>query len=92
HGNALQLAAASGSEESVRLLLDYGANTNIMGGKYGTVLHAATLHHSNEAIVQLLLDQGADVNAQDDHYGTALQAAAANGNQAVVQLLLDHGA
>ncbi|TGZ80740.1 hypothetical protein EX30DRAFT_299552, partial [Ascodesmis nigricans] len=57
---ALQVAAASGSEESVRLLLDHGADLNAQGLYYGTFLQAAAAK-GNEAVVRLLLSHGADV-------------------------------
>ncbi|TGZ80733.1 hypothetical protein EX30DRAFT_372062 [Ascodesmis nigricans] len=41
HANVLQVAAVCGREESVRLLLDCGADVNAQGGHYGTALQAA---------------------------------------------------
>ncbi|TGZ80703.1 hypothetical protein EX30DRAFT_349243 [Ascodesmis nigricans] len=60
HGNVLQVAAARGSEELVRLLLDHGANVNARSGSYGAALYAtAAAVNGNESIIQLLLDHGA---------------------------------
>ncbi|KAJ7836130.1 hypothetical protein B0H14DRAFT_3460877 [Mycena olivaceomarginata] len=56
---------AEGNLEIVKLLLEYGAEVNAEGGRYGTALlaAAATVQRDPE-IVKLLLEHGADVNAQ----------------------------
>ena len=93
--NALQTAAYSGDLGAVRFLLDWGADVNAQGGKYGNALQAAaysiTLDKVDE-VVRLLLDRGADVNAQSGAYGNALQTAAYSGDLRVVRFLIDWGA
>jgi hypothetical protein len=91
YGNALQAAAAWGSEMVVRSLLNSGADINAQGGDYGNALRAAAAL-GNEMMVRLLLDSGADINAQGGDYGSALRAAASLGNEMMVRLLLDSGA
>ena len=74
--NALSVAIASGSVESVRLLLEAGADVNsttefYRGNKISQFLHAvlcATPNHMgfNGDVLKMLLDAGADINAKDE--------------------------
>ena len=57
----LLLAAESGYDAVVKLLLDKGADINAQGGEYGNALQAAS-HRGHERVVKLLLDKGANVN------------------------------
>ncbi|KAL7946527.1 ankyrin repeat-containing domain protein [Trichoderma barbatum] len=58
YGSALQAAAWSGQEESIRLLIRKGAHVNALGGKYRSALNAAIIMgHWN--IVRILLENGA---------------------------------
>ncbi|KAI0868550.1 hypothetical protein GGS24DRAFT_506683 [Hypoxylon argillaceum] len=57
-GSALQAAAYSGQKESVKRLLDKGANPNAGGGKYRSALNAAVLKGFWD-IVKIWLDHGA---------------------------------
>jgi ankyrin repeat protein len=75
----------------VRLLLEKGADVNLVGGEFGTALGAAAFGNK-PAIVRLLLEKGADVNTVGGYYGTALAAAAHRGHEAIVRLLLEKGA
>jgi ankyrin repeat protein len=75
-GNALCAAACrTDGANTMRILLEKGADVNWQGGKYGCALHAATACYRLEN-VKLLLRYGADVHAQCGHYGNALTAAA----------------
>ena len=89
---ALHLAAR-GRTETVRALLDNGADAVInepdKGGE--TALHkAAQGGHTNT--VRVLLNNGADVNAQTNNKTTALYEAAAGGHTDTVRVLLNNGA
>ncbi|KAJ4865469.1 ankyrin repeats (many copies) domain-containing protein [Trichoderma breve] len=57
-GSALQAAAFSGQTESVRLLLDRGADVDARGGKCGSALNAA-IFRGYWDIVEILLQRGA---------------------------------
>ncbi|KAK4070980.1 uncharacterized protein Triagg1_6347 [Trichoderma aggressivum f. europaeum] len=57
-GSALQAAAFSGQTESVRMLLDRGADVNARGGKCGSALNAA-IFSGYWDIVEILLQKGA---------------------------------
>jgi ankyrin repeat protein len=87
----LIIAAGSGHEEVVRLLLDRGADVAAKTEYGWTALHWAA-ESGHEAVMRLLLDQGADIAAKDERGRTALHWAAENGHEAVVRLLLDQGA
>ncbi|KAJ7826554.1 ankyrin repeat-containing domain protein [Mycena olivaceomarginata] len=91
-GSPLYWAAKLGFLNIMRLLLDYGADVNAQGGRYGNAIQAAVVGGHLD-LAQLLLEHGADVNAQGGRYGTvAIQAAAVLGNLDFARLLLKHGA
>ncbi|KAG4439975.1 hypothetical protein IFR05_004549 [Cadophora sp. M221] len=80
--------------ELIQLLLDYGADINLAGNRWGqTPLQAAVSTGSIE-LVQILLDRGADINdpATPSDYGTPLAMAVKTGSIPLIQLLLDRGA
>jgi ankyrin repeat protein len=85
------------------MLLERGADVNIVGGEYGTALRAA-LAEGHEDIARLLLEYGADPFVQVhgrhssasakiliEEFDSALAVAAASGKSSIIQLLLDHG-
>jgi len=79
--------------KSVKLLLEYGANPNVIDG-YGeySPLSAASMRNQIET-VKLLLDYGADVNYRYNKSETALTVATKGCKHfKIVQLLLEHGA
>ncbi len=78
--SALKAAVSGGAGcvETVRLLLDSGADMNAPGGYEGPALLAAAFRGHVEC-VRLLLDRGADVNAVAGCGGNALEAASRNG-------------
>ncbi|OQE40983.1 hypothetical protein PENCOP_c005G00758 [Penicillium coprophilum] len=83
--------AASGSIGGVRLLLKYGANIHRTGGKYSTVLQAASVS-GNYEVVELLLEKGAELNSLGGYCHSALHAAALYDRAASCELLLKNGA
>jgi ankyrin repeat protein len=89
----LQLAADSGHNAMLALLLNKGANieTRSSGYNSGTALHIAT-STGNHPAVQLLLEKGANVNAADNRRLTPLMHAAEMGNETIVNLMLQYGA
>jgi ankyrin repeat protein len=86
----LMYAALYGSDESVRALLNQGANPNAMNNEGATALMWAV---DSEEKARLLLDAGATVDAHTEGGRTALLIATGRqGSTSVVKLLLDHGA
>jgi uncharacterized protein len=81
----------AGAAESVRLLLQHGADPNVRTkGAMGTPLARATLH-GDRMVVARLLDAGAAVNDRPEG-SAALLAAAHHGDRDMITLLLDRGA
>jgi ankyrin repeat protein len=86
----LMQAALYGDSESLRLLLDNGANPNVRNEAGATALMWAA---NDLEKTRLLLDQGADVNARSEDGRTALLIAAGQfGSSGAVKLLVDRGA
>ena len=86
----LHYAATFGSVESVRILLDHGADPNARNRAGATPLVSAAY---DLAKTRLLIEKGADVNAHAANGITPVMVAASvHGNVATVRYLLDKGA
>ena len=91
---ALHLAAFFGQEAAAKLLLERGAEPNVVARNASIVvtpLHSAAAS-SHPAIVKLLLAAGADVNAAQDGGFTPLHSAANNDDRESAEALLEAGA
>ena len=87
----LIIAADKGDINTVRALLNIGADVNAKNRQGRTALIAAAESgHTNT--VKLLLENGADVNAKDIYGETALIRAAKKGHTKIIELLKKHGA
>ncbi len=85
----LHVAAAAGKSDTVRLLLEYGADAN-MKDRFGrTPLHEAA-ESGNAETVGLLLAHGANVHARCKGGYTPLHMGVSRFE--VVKILLEHGA
>lgn len=91
---ALHLAAYFGQEEAAKILLERGAEPNVVA-RHATIvvtpLHSAAAG-AHSAIVKLLLEAGADPNARQPDGFTALDAAQQNGDEESAEALLAAGA
>ena len=101
HGTALQSAIPGDRPDIVLLLLEHGANLNLVGearDRKTESLPSPLLHATMEGhvkIVKLLLEHGADVNAPSWFGGSSslpLHTAAGKGDIEILQMLLKHGA
>ena len=90
--NALELAAANGSQQLLKLLLEETPRDSNQSNVRGeTLLHIAA-KSGKLGNVTLLLLQGASLSAQDQYGFTPLHVAARNGHADVVSFLLACGA
>ena len=97
---ALIVAAQYGKLETVRCLIAYGTNVNLIRwtdtmifkrpDQAESALHRA-VKGGHEAVVALLLENGADVNLEDASGKTPSDLAHGMENDSIVRLLLEHG-
>jgi UPF0716 family protein affecting phage T7 exclusion len=87
----LMVAAESGNVKIVQLLLDNGADVNVVTSTGWTALVGAIEEDHPETAI-LLINRGADVNAVDLQADTPLILSAAMSENEVVKLLLERGA
>lgn len=76
--------------ESMRLLLEHGADPDLVNDLGSTALTLAAYLDSSE-IVHLLIEKGAGVNIRDSSGKTAMMFAAWNKNSQMVQALVQNG-
>jgi len=91
---ALHVAAFFGAEEAAKILLERGAEVNLVARHasiHVTPLHSAAAG-SHAAIVKLLLEHGADPDAAQDGGFTPLHSAAQNDDRESAEALLEAGA
>jgi len=91
---ALHLAAAFGTPEAVRWLLDHGAPVAAVSNnaQRNQPLHAALALGRNPDTTRMLLDAGADPNARQTGGFTAIFSAAAANRRDLAELLVTAGA
>lgn len=90
----LHLALFGGQDEAARLLLERGADPNVLSrseiAKVPPLGTAAFVRST--PLARLLLDSGADPNRRGEGGFTALHAAAQNGDEELARLLLERSA
>jgi ankyrin repeat protein len=85
----LELAAAGGHEETVRFLLDNGAEVDYSSKDGGTALFAA-VENSHEGTVRLLLEAGANPSTKLERGATPLSIAISSGHTGVARALREY--
>jgi len=80
-----------GSLETIKLLLDRGADINHQEG-LGRMALIFAIDHRNLEVVRELLKRGANVNIKDSYGNTPLRAAVRLNQPEIVKLLLEAGA
>lgn len=90
--SALHVAVSSNQVAITRLLLDRGADVNLVSdyGSLDTALHRAADRLSTN-MMSVLLSRGADMSIEDIFGQTALHTAAKRNRSSIANLLLDHG-
>lgn len=85
--------AAGGRNDNcvVTLLLDHGANTEVVDNGEKTPLHWA-VKMETDGRLRALLERGANVNSRDINGDTPLHISAAKGKEANIQALIEYGA
>lgn len=91
--SCLSVTCMMGYTETLKVLLDKGADINKKTGRYGlTALHEACWSGSKET-ARLLLDNGANINAKDNDGWTPLHYAVKyNNNKEVASFLIENKA
>ncbi len=84
------IAAQYNSPEVMRVLLDAGADPNIVGGEYGTALQAACAS-GREDMVMWLLDKGAKLDLYGGYFGDPLRAACYHGFTSIAKAMIAAG-
>jgi len=84
--------AGERSMDVIRLLLENGADPNIIDSNGHTCLHVAAYHDDNREMIELLIEHDADVNAKPSGGTSALRVAMQQGNAQAAETLRRHGA
>jgi ankyrin repeat protein len=79
-----------GKEQTVKSLLERGANPNLADADGDTPLHGAA-QRGNVKLLQMLLAAGANPNAKNKVGGTALMWAAVSGQEEAARVLIEKG-
>ena len=86
---ALIFGSCKGSEDAINVLLNAGADANIVGDNGHTCLLAAAFKGCSKETLQKIIDHGADVNARSVKNQTALILASFKGSEDAIYVLLN---
>ena len=89
---ALWIACYQGYADAINVLLNAGANLNILSTKGNTCLHGAAHGECCKEVFQVLIGHGADVNAANESGETALWIACYESDVDAINVLLNAGA
>lgn len=87
-----QQVLRSGSLDTVKLFLQYGANMRTVNNTNETALHSAAGNRPHPDVLEFILDKEFDLELSDNDGYSALHHAAVSGNAEGCELLLKHGA
>ena len=88
---ALHIACHNGDSDSVRVLLQYGANTDVRSNSTDTTLQITCESRDSDS-VKMLPQYGANTAVTSNHTITALQIACRNEDKVIAQMLVKSGA
>ena len=88
----LHVAVMSGMKESVRLLIEVGADINITNNNQWTALHRAAYYGYNNIVDMLIHTPHVNVNLRNEYGQTPLYVAVDRGREQSARLLIDAGA
>ena len=91
HGTPLHVASTNGHLNAVSLLLDRGADLNMVNN-YGNTVLCAAYDGGHLEVMRLLLDRGAAADVRHDSYGLLTHDASCCGRADAISLLLQHNA
>lgn len=86
----LQFACVKSPVETVRELLNAGAQVNYQGGPFHTTALTFAAKYGRVEVCNVLLEAGADIPVVDDMGRTTFMHACNSGKLDVLQTLLDH--
>ena len=89
---ALMWACEKGNVDAINVLLDAGADPNVLDAEGHSCLHYGVLLNCSEEVLQTLIDHDADMNATNTTNITALMVACQKGNEDAINVLLKGGA
>jgi ankyrin repeat protein len=88
---ALYKACQNGNREMTEVLLQHGAEVNVLIPGKGAPMHIAC-ERRDEEVLKLLLTYGADVDVISPDFGSSLHVACKSHDSGLVKRLLQHGA
>ena len=89
---ALMTACQMSNSNVINVLLNAGANPNIVDVDGFTCLHYAVHYGFSKEVFQAIIDHRADVNATNKDNRTALMMACDDNNEGIINVLLNAGA
>jgi ankyrin repeat protein len=90
-GTALQRVCQNEDSEMAEILLQHGAEVNVLIPRKGTPMHVAC-EKGDEKLLILLLKYGADVDIVSPDLGSALHVTCKSHSAGLAKILLQHGA
>ena len=90
--NALMLACKNKKKDVINVLLNAGADPNIVDVDGDTCLHNAARSYCSTEVLQAIISHGIDVNATNKKNVTALMIACEEGKKDAINVLLNAGA